>query len=88
MSVSVFFEDLHVITTTIEYSYSIAAFLSDFGGVLGLFLVVSFRDLIETGMVLLYELKKKCLSTKCKKEGENEYKEFVKMRDTSEQNEK
>ena len=53
MSVSVFFEDLHVTTTTTEYSYSVAAFLSALGGALSLFLGVNLRVFIDFVMFLL-----------------------------------
>ena len=57
MSVSVFYEDLQVTTTTTEYSYSDSAFLADLGGALGLFLGASLIAFIEIGMLLLDELR-------------------------------
>ena len=67
MSVSIFFEDLQVTTTTTEYSYPFTAFLADLGGALGLFLGASLIVFIEIGMLLLDELKRFCLPKKCKK---------------------
>ena len=66
MSVNVFYEDLHVTTTTTEYAYTVTVFLSDLGGALGLFLGASLIAFIEIGMLLLDEIKRVCLPRKCK----------------------
>ena len=85
MSVSVFFEDLHVTTTTTFYSYSPAAFLSDLGGALSLFLGVNLIVFIDFVMFILFpakclkKCKKNCYNTKClqkcKKNGYNQLSE-------------
>ena len=67
MSVSVFYEDLQVTTTTNDYSYPATAFLADLGGALALFLGASLIAFIEIGMLLLDEFKRICLPRKCKK---------------------
>ena len=67
VSVSIFFEDLQVTTTTTEYSYPFTAFLADLGGALGLFLGASLIAFIEIGLLLLDEFKRICLPRKCKK---------------------
>ena len=71
MSVSVFYEDLQVTTTTTEYSYPHTAFLAYVGGALALFLGASLIAFIEIGMLLLDEFKRICLPRKCKKNVEN-----------------
>ena len=70
VSVSIFFEDLQVTSTTTEYSYPFSAFLADLGGALGLFLGASLIAFIEIGMLLLDELKRLLLPRKCKKKVE------------------
>ena len=89
MSVSIFFEDLQVTTTTTEYSYSFTAFLADLGGGMGLFLGASLIAFIEIGLLLLDEFKRICLPRKCKKKM-NEIDAGLKLpeiTDESEQNE-
>ena len=89
MSVSVFYEDLQVTTTTTEYSYPPTAFLADLGGALGLFLGASLIAFIEIGMLLLDEFKRICLPRKCKKkvdEVDGSIK-FLEIIDESEHNE-
>ena len=67
MSVSIYFEDLQVTTTTTEYSYPFTAFLADVGGAMALFVGVSLIAFIEIGMLIADELKKLFFPRKCKK---------------------
>ena len=67
LSVNVFLEDLQVTTTTTEYSYPVYGFLGDIGGNMGLFIGASIISLLEIVVLTLDELKRFCLTKKCKK---------------------
>ena len=84
MSVSVFFEDLHVTTTTTEYSYSTTAFLSALGGALSLFLGVNF--IVFTDFVMLLLDKCCCFfAEKCRKCNKKDYTQLSEDESSEEQ---